>query len=287
MLVAGSLALIAASAGGWRLAPDDFAWSEPMPAGSLLRIHYYQGPVEVRGSSGGHVEVRARGSAAAFHFQVVRSGSDVTICAMPREGAECRADALRTASRERVWRRGTAEFEVLLPKGVRIAARTDNGPVAVSDAGAEATAVSGNGPVRVYGSAAAVRASTGNGAVRVSGAGGPVTARTRNGSVQVSTAAGPVRVHTGNGGIDVRMSTLGTPGEMHFRTGNGRVVVRLPGDAERDVDVTTGSGSFGSDFGLHAWPQRSRHHARGRIGRGGAVIYLASGRGPIELRRVE
>jgi hypothetical protein len=270
VLLAGALALLASCATAPRGAAraDDFAWSEEMGAGALLRIHNYQGPVEVRGTDGPRVEVRARGDHGKkieFRYEVVRSGADVTLCSVPTDGGTCAATGLRTPSPARVWDEGVVGFTVLLPRGVRLHARSDNGAVEVRGAGADVVASSGNGLVRVEASAAAVRAFTGNG------------------SVSVSTAAGPVNVETGNGSIDVRMLRLPASGDMHFRTGNGSVDLHLPGDASGEVDARTGHGFLTSDF-----PLTTRGgHARGTLGAGGPRLQLSTARGPITLRRLK
>lgn len=252
VLLAGALALLASCATAPRGAAraDDFAWSEEMEAGALLRIHNYQGPVEVRGTDGPRVEVRAQtdeGKKIQFRYEVVRSGADVTLCSVPTDGGACSATGLRTPSPARVWDEGVVGFTVLLPRGVRLHARSDNGGVDVE------------------GAAAAVVVSTGNGPVRV------------------STAAGPVNVDTGNGSIDVRMLTLPASGDMHFRTGNGAVDLHLPGDASGEVDARTGHGFLTSDF-----PLTTRGgHARGTLGAGGPRLQLSTARGPITLRRLK
>jgi hypothetical protein len=275
-----------------RTTRDGFTWSERMSTGAWLRIHNYKGRVEVRETSGNQVEVRAEkqpsnGTVPEVRFEVVRDGQNVTICAMPVQNATCNETGLRARGNFPDWRRGSVVVTVLLPRGVRIHAGSGNGAVTVQNAGAEVVATSGNGEVRVSNAAASVRATSGNGDIAVSVAGGPVVARTGNGSIRVSTAEGPVNANTGNGSIDVRMRTLHGSDDMQLRSGNGRIVVRLPANFEGEVDARTGHGRFTSDFPLTVQGSLTGRQVRGTIGAGGRLIRMSSGNGALELRRLD
>jgi hypothetical protein len=272
---------------------EGFTWIETVSGGAWLRIHNYRGPVEVRETTGNRVEVRAarraqNGQLPEVEFHVVRDGQNVTICAMPRHNATCDAEGLRTRGlHSDAWGRGSVAFTVLLPRGVRIHAGSGNGDVTLHNAGAEVVATSGNGKVRVSNTPASVRASTGNGDVEVSNVGGPVTARSGNGSIRVSTAEGPVNANTGNGSIDVRMTALSTADNMEFRTGNGRIVVRVPDGFQGEVDASTGNGRFTTDFPIIVQGSMQAQRVRGTIGQGGQRIRMSTGNGRLELRRAE
>ena len=296
LLTAFAVALtVTPSAAQEQSGPRDtgFVWTGRITSGAWLRIHTVKGAVQVEGTGSDVVEVRAttRGSARrdeqAIRFQVVKEGANVTICALWRDGGSCDADGIDSDDDGGDWRRGSANFAIRLPRGVRLHAGTGNGDVRVQNVGADVVVSSGNGEVRVALAAGAVRASSGNGDIDVLDASGRVSASTGNGRVRVSTATGPVNANSGNGDIDVRMRQLGGGDDMEFRTGNGTVTVALPAAFEGELDANTGHGEVHTDFALRVVGRLRPHRMRGTIGKGERRIRMSSGNGDLELRKLE
>lgn len=265
----------------------DFNFSDRVAAGAWLRVHSTHGDIRVTRASGDRVEVVGRKSgddAADLRITAVRNGDDVTICAV-FEGAQCDAEGIRSSRRWSHDGEGSVDFEVRLPRGVKIRAATGNGEVGVSGATAEVQATSGNGAVSVASSGGPVRASSGNGDIDVSEAGGEVTARSGNGDIRVTTTAGPVTASTGNGSIDARMSSLTGTEDMAFRTGNGDVSVTLPANFEGEIDARLPNGRLESDFPLRVEGRLDPRRLRATIGGGGRRITITSGSGGAEIRK--
>ena len=265
----------------------DFNFSDRVPAGAWLRVHSTHGDIRVTRASGDRVEVVGRKSgddAADLRITAVRNGDDVIICAV-FEGAQCDAEGIRSSRRWSHDGEGSVDFEVRLPRGVKIRAATGNGEVAVSGATAEVQAASGNGAVSVASSGGPVRASSGNGDIDVSEAGGEVTARSGNGDIRVTTTAGPVTASTGNGSIDARMSSLTGTEDMAFRTGNGDVSVTLPANFEGEIEARLPNGRLESDFPLRVEGRLDPRRLRATIGGGGRRITITSGSGGAEIRK--
>lgn len=265
----------------------DFNFSDRVAAGAWLRVHSTHGDIRVTRASGDRVEVVGRKSgddAADLRITAVRNGDDVTICAV-FEGAQCDAEGIRSSRRWSHDGEGSVDFEVRLPRGVKIRAATGNGEVAVSGATAEVQAASGNGAVSVASSGGPVRASSGNGDIDVSEAGGEVTARSGNGDIRVTTTAGPVTASTGNGSIDARMSSLTGTEDMAFRTGNGDVSVTLPANFEGEIEARLPNGRLESDFPLRVEGRLDPRRLRATIGGGGRRITITSGSGGAEIRK--
>jgi hypothetical protein len=265
----------------------DFNFSDRVAAGAWLRVHSTHGDIRVTRASGDRVEVVGRKSgddAADLRITAVRNGDDVIICAV-FEGAQCDAEGIRSSRRWSHDGEGSVDFEVRLPRGVKIRAATGNGEVAVSGATAEVQATSGNGAVSVASSGGPVRASSGNGDIDVSEAGGEVTARSGNGDIRVTTTAGPVTASTGNGSIDARMSSLTGTEDMAFRTGNGDVSVTLPANFEGEIEARLPNGRLESDFPLRVEGRLDPRRLRATIGGGGRRITITSGSGGAEIRK--
>lgn len=265
---------------------DLFTWSGRLAAGATFGIRSFNGPIDVRESPNDRVEFRASRPtrrAADLSFEVETVGDGVRLCAVYRDRSAC--DSGRRGGDGWDNGPGSTRLTVLLPKGVRLDARTGNGDVTVERASNDVDIASGNGDVRVRLTAGRVNASTGNGELEIEGATGPVEASTGNGRVYVSTSTGPVSVRTGNGEIDVRMNAIGGTGDMEFTTGNGSVTVAVPANFNGDIEARTGHGEFRSDFEIRILGRLNPRNIRGTIGTGGRRIRMVSGNGRLELRR--
>ena len=266
---------------------SDFNWAERISSGAWLRIHTVHGDIRVVEGSGDRAEVigRKRGDdAAELRVDAVRSGGDVTICAV-WEGGQCDAEGIHTSRKS--WREGdaTVDFEVRLPRGVNIRAASGNGDVFVTGAHAEVHAASGNGEIAVSSSGGPVRASSGNGDIDVSQAGGEVVARSGNGDVRVTTRRGPVSAYSGNGSIDARMMAVSGTEDMTFRTGNGSITVELPASFEGEIDARLPNGRLESDFPLRVEGRLDPRRLRATIGRGGPRVTIVTGSGGASIRK--
>ena len=264
---------------------DLFTWSGRLASGATLSIRHYNGPIDVRESTNDRVDFRASRPTrrdADLTFVVENTANGVTICGVYRGRNAC-----ESGRRGWDWDEGpgSSRLTVSLPKGVRLAATTGNGDVTVEKASNDVQIRSGNGDVRILMTAGEVDVTTGNGELEIEGATGPVNAATGNGRVFVVTSAGPVTARTGNGEIDVRMRTIAGTGDMSFVTGNGAVIVSLPGNFNGEVDASTGHGDFRSDFEIKILGRLNPRHIRGTIGEGGRRIRMSTGNGRLELRR--
>jgi hypothetical protein len=247
-------------------------WSGKMAPGTTLRVLNVHGSIRVTPATGDEAVVDGQTVGAnddryPVVLEATPDGRDMTICIYRRGGGDrCEEGNMNSDNDDGDRRR--ADVTVELPRGVRIVASSGNGPVDVTDAGADVTA------------------SSGNGRVTVTGAAGRVTARTGNGRVEVNTAVGPVNASSGNGEIDVSMARLSDVADMHFETGNGTITVTLPASYEGEVDANTGHGAIRSDFSLQVVGRLSPEHVHATIGNGGGGrLRLETGNGDLLLRK--
>jgi hypothetical protein len=265
----------------------DFRFNERVPSGAWLRVHSTHGDIRVTAASGSEVEVIGRKTgddAADLRITTLRDGDNVTICAY-FEGAQCDAEGIRSSRQWSHDGEGSVDFEVRLPRGVKIRALSGNGEVMISGATAQVHAASGNGDVSVASTGGPVSAASGNGDIDVTEAGGEVSARSGNGDILVMTRIGPVSASTGNGSITARMASLTGTADMAFRTGNGDVVVTLPANFEGEIDARLPNGRLESDFPLRVEGRLDPRRLRATIGGGGRRISIVSGSGGAELRK--
>src|SRR4051812_48246392 len=183
------LALVAAATAAVMVSPsaasaqrtdgDAFTWSGNIPQGRWIVVHNLNGTVEVTPSTSGKVEVTAtkhvrRGDAEYVRFEVRKfgtSGQDVSICALWGENSTCDEDGYHGQNNDRRWGRENevvVEFQVRVPKGVKVGAHSVNGEVRVDDVASEVEAESVNGSVTVSTLSGPVNANTVNGSVRAS-----------------------------------------------------------------------------------------------------------------------
>ena len=267
-----------------------FTWSERVAAGQWLRIYGPNGRINVTEATGDAAEVVGEkdvrgGRDEDIAFEIRRTSDGVTICAIIDDRTDCEDDGVRHRGR---WNRDSNDrrvnFTVRVPRGVHVAAGSGNGDVAVAGS-AEVRASSGNGRVRVS-AGGPVNASSGNGEVRVDRAGGPVRASSGNGDVLVTTTRGPVNASSGNGDVEVSMDAItDVADDMELSSGNGRVTVTVPADFVGELDASTGSGKFYSDFPLTVRGRIDPQRVRATIGRGGRRLSMHSGNGDVELKK--
>ncbi len=219
-------------------------------------------------------------------IQVLKDGSNVTVCAIWEQTRRCDADGYDSRS-GRYSNRDVAgaDFIVELPRGVKLVAATGNGQIDIRNAGGELEAMSGNGEVTVNGASASVTATSGNGDVEVDRAGGFVEAHSGNGNIRVSTARGPVDATTGNGGIEVDMASVPRDGDMEFSTGNGSITLAVPADLSAAIGANVSYNKFTTDFPIEVPAHWSSRSVQGTIGGGGRRIRFSTGNGSVTLRK--
>jgi hypothetical protein len=267
-----------------------FTWSERIAAGQWLRVYGNNGRIQVTEASGDAAEVVGekdlrRGRPEDIAFEVRKTSDGITICAIIAD-EDCDDDGVRHRGRWNDDYNGRrVNFTIRVPKGVNLGVGSGNGDVSVSGATAEVIAGSGNGRVRVS-AGGTVRASSGNGDVSVDHAGGPVRASSGNGRVTVATSRGPVNASSGNGDVEVSMDALADVAEdMELSSGNGTITVTVPANFAGEIDASTGSGKFYSDFEMTLRGRIDPQHVRATIGRGGRRLTMRSGNGDVELRK--
>ena len=255
----GSLALVASLslpvAGQQTQTDNSFKWSGPVPAGSWIHVSDMNGAITVGAASGADVQVTAtkrwrRGDPATVRIETKKFGDKVVVCALWGERSTCEEDGAHHNESRGNRNDVSVEFNVLVPRGVKIAANTVNGSVTVDGATAE------------------------------------VDAGTVNGEVEVSTTGGPVNAGTTNGNVRARMGHVEAEDRMNFETVNGNVIVEFAGDFGGDVELSTVNGSLNTNFEMTLSGRLDPKHLRAHIGKaGGPRMKLETVNGNVELRK--
>jgi hypothetical protein len=258
LLAVSALAVAAASASAQeRPRARDFRWSKVLPAGQWVRVHNISGDVRVTAVDGDRVDVvgirRGGGSYDEDDVRVdVHEGRDgVTICALWGEESWCddRGSHIESHGRGGRRRRGQIDFEVRLPRRLKLSANSVSGDVDVNGAGDEVRAHSVSGDVRLE--------------------------RVRAPAVTAASVSGDIEAH---------IEALTGGGALRFTSVSGNVSLQLPRSLDADVTMRTVSGELDSDFQLTLQGGVGRRSLNARIGRGGRDLVLTTVSGDVRLR---
>jgi hypothetical protein len=230
-------------------ATDEWIRSYKLSPGGEVRIGNTNGRIDVEGTDGSTVEVRAE--------RIARAATD--------DGAK------------ELLPRITIKEDI---QPDRVAIETDK------LGGMGGIMIGVNYEVRYHVRApknAVINVSNTNGLVNVSGLTGKVHARTTNGGVRGKDLTGEVDARTTNGGVNIEFARIGKE-PITLRTTNGGVSVYLPDDAKADLTATwTNGGVSYSDVKLDV-TEKSRRRLEARMNGGGTPIELHTTNGGIRIR---
>jgi hypothetical protein len=186
-------------------------------------------------------------------IEVVEDGDGITICAVyAKDKAPGRCHRGGVSSESNNWwghgHHAKINFDVQVPRGVRLNAMTTNGGVHCRDLDSV------------------------------------VEAATTNGNVEVSTSEW-ASAKTTNGGVRVAMGSAKWSGELELMTTNGSVNVTLPASAEFKVDANTTNGGIQTDFPITIQGKFGPKSLSGTVGAGGRELKVATTNGGIELKK--
>ncbi len=238
-------------------ATGDFHWQGNLKAGQTLEVINTNGEIAANRASGDAASMAGiRGGNDDDHelfIEVVEYADGVTVCAVyakDKAPGRCHRGGVSSESSGNWWhsRRAKINFEVQVPRGVRLNAETTNGRV------------------------------------RCLNLDSVVQAATTNGDVEVSTSEW-ASAKTTNGGVRVSMGNPKWSGELELTTTNGSVDVTLPASAQFKVDAATTNGGINSDFPITVQGKFGPKTLSGTVGGGGRELKLATTNGSIELKK--
>lgn len=236
--------------------PGDFHWQGSLKAGQTLEVINTNGEIGANRASGDAARVAGiRGGNDDDHelfIEVVEYGDGVTVCAVyAREKSPGRCHRGGVSSESGNWwhgHRAKINFDVQVPRGVRLNAMTTNGRVHCLNLDSV------------------------------------VQAATTNGDVEVSTSEW-ASARTTNGGVRVAMGNAKWSGELELMTTNGSVDVTLPASAEFKVDAATTNGGIQTDFPVTVQGRFGPKSLSGTVGGGGRELHVATTNGSVDLKK--
>ncbi|MBK6489109.1 MAG: DUF4097 family beta strand repeat protein [Gemmatimonadetes bacterium] len=204
-------------------------------------------------------------------------------------------------------RRGETRYEVSVPRGVRVVARSTSGSITVRGTGGAVEASSTSGDVEVTDATRRVEVSSISGDVTARKLRGNVDATSVSGDVDLDDVEGDVRAETTSGDIvlagvvsrDVEASTtsgevtfagdLSNDGRYEFHSHSGTIALTIPASTNARFSVETFSGELDSAFPITLQPgDRSSRRPRRfefTVGNGGARVIAETFSGDLEIRK--
>jgi DUF4097 and DUF4098 domain-containing protein YvlB len=254
-------------------------------AKGVVSVTCPQGAVIVTASERNEIKVRARTENGAIRF--TSNGSRATL--EPAAGRGC----------------SDGRFEITVPVGTRVSARSSSGSVSVKGVhgDVETRTLSADVDIR---DAGRIDVESLSGDVTIQGVNGESMIHTVSGGIDLGAAHGDVEIETVSGDIDLRdvvakqIRTHTTSGDVNFsgqilpdgryeyNTHSGEVRLALPPDVGAQLTVATFSGGIESDFPitLQAGTPHENKRMSFTLGHGTARITAETFSGDITLTSV-
>ncbi len=241
---------------------QDFQQSYGLGAGGTVSIRNVSGDITVTGYNGNQIVVtgfKEGRDRDQVTIEDQSSGNTVSVRARYPENCQCNA---------------SVRFEVRVPS--EISYRYN----AISS-------VSGNVSItNVMGDLAAKSVS---GDVTVNGASGKADVNSVSGSVKVGAIQGSVNAKSVSGDVIVEINRLTGADALEFSSVSGDVRVKLPGNLNANVKMSTMSGDMRTDFPITIEEPRygPGRKAQGVVGSGERSLKISTVSGSIQLLRMQ
>lgn len=247
-----------------------------------ITVNCPQGAVIVTSSERSEIKVRARTESGQIRF--TSTGTQATL--EPASGRGC----------------NEGQFEVTVPVGTRVSARSWSGSVSVRGVRGDVEARTHSADIEIR-DAGPIDVESLSGDITISGASGESRIRSVSGDIDLANARGDVEVETVSGDIDLRdvvakqIRSHTTSGDVNFSgqilpdgryeydTHSGEIRLVLPADVGAQLSVSTFSGGLESDFPITL--QAGKDHGAKRLsftlGQGTARIIAETFSGDVTL----
>lgn len=187
------------------------------------------------------------------------------------------------------WNRGnrSVRTEVTVPAQADLDLHTGDGHIESKAVAGVIRYRSGDGHIRAGGLRGDIFLRTGDGIIDATALDGAVTAETGGGQVSLAGRFDALNVRSGDGRITVdaqRGSQLTR--NWTLRTGDGRILARLPADFRATLDARSGDSRINVDFEVSVRGTLNPRSIRGEINGGGAgTLTLRTNSGRIVVER--
>ncbi|MBS1788359.1 MAG: DUF4097 family beta strand repeat protein [Acidobacteria bacterium] len=241
---------------------QDFQRTYNLGPGGSVSIHNISGDVIVTGYDGQAIIVtgiKTGRDRDRVNFDDRTSGNSVDVRVdYPDRCEDCRVDV---------------RFEVKVPRNISYKFNSFS-------------SVSGN--VNVTGVTGELTAKSVSGDTTVNNVNGTVNATSVSGEVHVGKVEGTVSAKSTSGDVEVEIISLEGAGSMEFASVSGDVSVKLPGNLDAEVKLSSMSGRLKTDFPLEIEESKygTGRKAAGRLGSGSRNLKISTVSGDVSLLRM-
>jgi hypothetical protein len=255
-----------------------------------LAVSTFDGALEVRSWDRPEVlvEIERRGpsgaDAQALEVRTEQQGNRLIVDApRPNRGAD--EGVIHLGG----FRSPSVSLRITAPARLMLDARTGDGAIAVRDLTGRITLHTADGAVNAERLAGAVLVDSGDGAVVVRELRGSLELHTGDGAVDVSGRLDALRIVTGDGAIRLAAQDGSSmTNEWTVESGDGAITVRLPDPFDAQIDAFSGDGRITVEGVATATPSNDSDgpaQLRTALGKGGHVLRLRTGDGPVTVNR--
>ncbi len=258
-------------------------------AGARLVTENVAGDTVVRAKDGDEIVVRATKHAEAenadrarrfFENLVVEIDGDEDVVAVRQRAYLAEHDWAGLFRDRRAW----ADYEIEVPPGCEVVARSTSGEVSVAGIRAPCQVVTVSGGAQVMDARGHVGVKTVSGDIQVSEVAGELDTNSVSGDLTVRGAAlAGARMRAVSGDVSIEARLEGAD-EFVIGTVSGDVTLTTPSGC--DIAFTTRSGELIADRGVLVG-RMGKRHSRLRIGEGGARVHVSTMSGDLRLVRTD
>jgi Toastrack DUF4097 len=185
----------------------------------------------------------------------------------------------------------SARLRVALPRHSQLTASSADGSLVVEDVSGKITLRTADGSIRASRLSGEIFVRSGDGSIRLDRAEGKLDVETEDGSITMEAKPTVLRAHTSDGAIrfDIDADSV-MDGDWDLQTGDGSVVLSLPGSFNAVLDAETRDGSVRSSHpALHDEKRdgdsrdERRRTLKATLGAGGKTLRVRTGDGSIRI----
>jgi hypothetical protein len=296
-------------------------WSVPREGAAALRLQNPGGNLRFLASTDDRIRVVAEKKVQGGDARAAEAFLEQMTLSRRRDGERWLFEASWPRP-DRGWQQSAhVNWEVRLPRGMRLEAETGGGNVSAEEIASarlrtgggnmaakriagptdlhtgggnvalretgEARIHTGGGNVEVTGAHGSVNLETGGGNVSVDGCDGALVAQTGGGNMEVRGVRGSLTGRTGGGNIRAGLGPSDGPAKAELRTGAGDIDLTLNGRADAEVRAETGNGRVTLEPARIARLSSDETRLEARLGTGRGRVQLHTGSGSIRVRVAE
>jgi DUF4097 and DUF4098 domain-containing protein YvlB len=177
--------------------------------------------------------------------------------------------------------------EVSVPRELDLEVRTSDGSITAQAVSGKIQFDTGDGNVTAGNIKGDIRIHTGDGHIEGHNFDGSLDANTGDGNLRIDGRFDALALKTGDGNIEAQAgSGSKVANGWNLHSGDGHIILRVPGDLNAMLDAHTGDGSITMDVPIQVSGSLKGSSVRGKMNAGGGTVAITSGDGSIHVEKL-